>query len=232
MQVPSRRAVVVEDERPLARLVAGYLEREGFEVTQCHDGTGADAALRRADPDLVLLDLGLPGRDGVELCRELRTWSDAYVVVLTARTGEEQVLAAFAAGADDYVTKPFSPRELAARVRALQRRPVRAAGSAAPAPVAHGALLLDVAAGEARVDGVPVVLTPTELRLLAALAAEPGRTFRREDLLSEVWGAPWVGDAHAADVHVANVRRKLGDDATTQRFVRTVRGVGYRAGPA
>lgn len=232
MNAPTRRAVVVEDERPLARLVAGYLEREGYDVTPCHDGDAAGGVLRAVDPDLVVLDLGLPGRDGVDVCRELRTWSDAYVVVLTARSGESQVLDAFAAGADDYVTKPFSPRELAARVRALQRRPVRAPGAAAPPPVVHGVLTVDVGAGEARVDGEPVALTPTELRLLAALATEPGRTFRREDLLGAVWGAPWVGDAHAADVHVANLRRKLGDDAATQRFVRTVRGVGYRMGTA
>lgn len=232
MTAPARRAVVVEDERPLARLVAGYLQREGYTVTTCHDGDHADAALRAADPDLVVLDLGLPGCDGVDVCRELRTWSGAYVVVLTARTEEQQVLDAFAAGADDYVTKPFSPRELAARVRALQRRPVRTAGAAAPPPLAHGGLVVDVAGGEARVDGVLVGLTPTELRLLAVLAAEPARTFCREDLLAAVWGEPWVGDAHAADVHVANLRRKLGDDAAAPRFVRTVRGVGYRIGPA
>ncbi|MBU5422967.1 response regulator transcription factor [Cellulomonas hominis] len=232
------RAVVVDDERPLAGVVGGYLEREGFEVTLCHDGAAAVALLREADPDVVVLDLGLPGLDGVEVCRQLRTFSDCYVVMLTARSDEVDTLIGLSVGADDYMSKPFSPRELVARIRVMLRRPRR---PAPPAPAAGtppearvlcvGGLRLDLDAREVEVDSERVLLTRLEFDVLATLAARPGTVFSRPALIRAVWGEGWVGDEHLVDVHVLHVRRKLGDTAQEQRFVRTVRGVGYRMGP-
>ncbi|TQL01875.1 MULTISPECIES: response regulator transcription factor [Cellulomonas] len=231
--VPDRRAVVVDDEQALARLVAGYLERDGFETVVCHDGLQAVDVLRDVDPDLVVLDLGLPGLDGVEVCRRLRTFSDCYVVMLTARADEVDTLVGLSVGADDYMTKPFSPRELVARVGALMRRPRRDV-TLAPARggtvLEVGPLRIDVDAREVHLDGAPVPLTRTELDVLAALAARPERVLTRRALIDAVWGPGWVGDDHLVDVHVLHVRRKLGDTAEAQRFVRTVRGVGYRIG--
>ncbi|MGW6130818.1 response regulator [Cellulomonas sp. NPDC055163] len=230
-----RRAVVVDDEEPLARLVAGYLERDGFEVHVCFDGARALEVLREVDPDVVVLDLGLPGVDGVEVCRQLRTFSDCYVLMLTARAEEVDTLIGLSVGADDYMTKPFSPRELMARVGVLLRRPRSAAVPAEPPPAATvttvGSLTLDAAAREVHVDGEPVALTRTEFDVLAALAARPGMVFSRPALIEAVWGPGWVGDEHLVDVHVLHVRQKLGDSAEAQRFIRTVRGVGYRIGP-
>lgn len=230
---PDRRAVVVDDEQALARLVAGYLERDGFETVVCHDGLQAVDVLRDVDPDLVVLDLGLPGLDGVEVCRRLRTFSDCYVVMLTARADEVDTLVGLSVGADDYMTKPFSPRELVARVGALMRRPrhdVTLAPARGGTVLEVGALRIDVDAREVHLDGAPVPLTRTELDVLAALAARPERVLTRRALIDAVWGPGWVGDDHLVDVHVLHVRRKLGDTAEAQRFVRTVRGVGYRIG--
>ncbi|MBX9243596.1 response regulator transcription factor [Actinotalea ferrariae] len=231
----SRRAVVVDDERALARLVAGYLERDGFEVTVTHDGAQAVAVLREVDPDVVVLDLGLPGLDGVEVCRQLRTFSDCYVIMLTARAEEVDTLIGLSVGADDYMTKPFSPRELMARIQVLLRRPRRAAPAdqlpgEAPAVFEVGALRIDVDGREVWLDGEAIPLTRTEFDVLSALAAKPARVFSRRALIDTVWGLNWVGDEHLVDVHVLHVRQKLGDSAEAQRFVRTVRGVGYRIG--
>jgi len=231
---------VVDDEEPLARLVRTYLERGGFEVTLAFDGpSGLDLA-RQVRPDVVVLDLGLPGLDGLEVCRRLRTFSDCYVVMLTARGEEVDTLAGLSVGADDYVTKPFSPRELVARVAVMLRRP--RAGSDTPAgdtgpdaggPASRlvvGALAVDREAREVEVDGRAVELTRTEFDLLAALAARPRTAFGRRQLIEAVWGRDWVGDEHLVDVHVGHLRRKLGDDVGSGRFIRTVRGVGYRMG--
>jgi DNA-binding response OmpR family regulator len=235
---PALRAVVVDDEQPLASVVGGYLEREGFEVSLCHDGSAAVPLLREVDPDLVVLDLGLPGTDGIEVCRQLRTFSDCYVVMLTARGDEVDTLVGLSVGADDYMTKPFSPRELVARVRVMFRRPRRTQSDRAlpemPEParmLTVGGLTLDLDAREVVVDGEPVLLTRLEFDVLAALASRPGVVFSRAALIRAVWGEGWVGDEHLVDVHVLHVRRKLGDTAQQQRFVRTVRGVGYRMGP-
>lgn len=230
----TRRAVVVDDEQALARLVAGYLERDGFEVSVTHDGAQAVGVLREVDPDVVILDLGLPGLDGVEVCRQLRTFSDCYVIMLTARAEEVDTLIGLSVGADDYMTKPFSPRELMARVAVLLRRPRRPASAPAASPsrpaVEIGPLRMDLDAREVHLDGHPVPLTRTEFDVLAALASGPGRVFTRRALIESVWGANWVGDEHLVDVHVLHVRQKLGDSTDQQRFVRTVRGVGYRIG--
>jgi DNA-binding response OmpR family regulator len=224
------RALVVEDEAPLARLLAGYLERDGFEVTTCGDGERAVALARERDPELIVLDLMLPGLDGIEACRRIRTFSDAYVVMLTARAEETDKIVGLSTGADDYVTKPFSPGELMARVRAMRRRPRAGRGEPAP-PRRFGDLLVDPAAREVRLGGEAVELTRLEFDLLDALSEHPRLVWSRRRLLERVWGPEWVGDDHLVEVHVANLRRKLGDDPRSPRFVQTVRGVGYRMGP-
>lgn len=231
------RALVVEDEVSLAGVLASYLHRDGFEVSQVHDGISAVQTAREMDPDLILLDLGLPGLDGVEVCRQVRTFSDAYVVMLTARTEEVDMLIGLSVGADDYMTKPFSPRELSARVRALLRRPRRNAASSASVDSSaehdlrtFGPLSLDVPGREVWLDGEPVDLTRTEFDLLATLSERPRMAFSRQQLIDAVWGGTWVGDEHLVDVHIGHLRQKLGDDATRPRFIRTVRGVGYKMG--
>ena len=234
---------MVEDEVDLAMVVAGYLERGGFEVSVVHDGLDAVGTAREVDPDVVVLDLGLPRLDGVEVCRQLRTFSDAYVVMLTARADEVDTLVGLSVGADDYLTKPFSPRILLARVQAMLRRP-RPIGhldtrSGATPGAAHGSpartltfgdLAIDVDGRDVTLADRPVALTRTEFDLLAALAERPHLAFSRQQLIDRVWGPAWVGDEHLVDVHVGHLRKKLGDDPVRARFVRTIRGVGYRMG--
>jgi len=233
---PAPRVLVVDDEAPLARLVASYLTRDSFDVTVVSDGPSAVEAARTVDPDVIVLDLGLPGLDGLEVCRHVRSFSDCYILMLTARSEEVDKLVGLTVGADDYLTKPFSPRELVTRVHVLLRRPRTGPGvrttvqdSDEPALV-FGGLRIDVTAREIEVEGHPVALTRTEFDVLAALAAHPKRVFTRAALIAAVWGDSWVGDDHLVDVHIGHVRRKLGDDAGHPRFVRTVRGVGYRMG--
>jgi DNA-binding response OmpR family regulator len=224
--------LIIDDEMSLAKVVASYLERDGHEVECAFDGPSAVTAARRLLPDVVVLDLGLPGLDGIEVCRQLRTFTDCYVVMLTARTDEVDKLIGLGVGADDYLTKPFSPRELVARVRAMLRRPRVVAtpdGQDVP-PRTFGPLCIDVAAREVHLDGRPVELTRTEFDLLAALSARPRVAFSRHQLIEAVWGEAWIGDEHLVDVHIGHLRRKLGDDPIEHRFVRTVRGVGYRMG--
>lgn len=233
------RALVVDDEAPLAEVLASYLEREHFEVTVRHTGAEALDVARDVDPDVVVLDLGLPGIDGVEVCRQLRTFSDAYVVMLTARDTEVDTIVGLSVGADDYVTKPFSPRELVARIRAMLRRPrtvstpVPAVGSLNDemlAPRVFGPLSIDMAGRRVHLDNELITLTRTEFDILAALSSRPGVVWSRRQLIDAVWGEPWVGNDHLVDVHVGHVRRKLGDYPAEPRFIATVRGVGYRMG--
>ncbi|WP_101951455.1 response regulator transcription factor [Mycobacterium sp. 3519A] len=227
------RALVVDDETPLASVVAGYLKREMFEVHLAHDGHSALDLAREADPDVVILDIGLPGVDGVEVCRQLRAFSDAYVVMLTARDTELDTIVGLSVGADDYVTKPFSPRELVARVRAMMRRPRRTPDTNSETvspPRRFGILQIDVDAREVHLDGSPVMLTRTEFDILATLSARPGVVWSRGQLLQSVWGDTWVGADNVVDVHVGRLRRKLADDPAAPRYVVTVRGVGYRMG--
>lgn len=228
------RALVVEDEVELASVLASYLERAGFEVTVAHDGLQAVALAREVDPDVVVLDLGLPSLDGIEVCRQIRTFSDCYVVMLTARADEVDTLIGLSVGADDYMTKPFSPRELLARMQAMLRRPRplgdREGAGGDRAHLRFGALTVDPAGREVWIGEEPVALTRTEFDLLAALAAQPKLVFTRRRLIERVWGETWVGDEHLVDVHIGHLRRKLGDDATRGQYVRTVRGVGYRMG--
>ena len=222
------RALVVDDEAPLVALVRSYLEREGFEVAEAADGERAVALARELDPDVVVLDLMLPGMDGIEACRRIRAFSDAYVIMLTAKAEEVDRIVGLSTGADDYVTKPFSPAELVARVRAMLRRPRSAPDASAPRR--FGELEIDPPAREARVGGRPVTLTRLEFDLLDALSEQPRIVLTRSQLLERVWGPGWFGDDHVVDVHVANLRRKLGDEGAAPRYVRTVRGVGYRMG--
>ena len=225
--------LVVDDERPLARLVGNYLAKDGFDVTLAFDGDQAVDLARQVDPDVVVLDLGLPGLDGIEVCRVLRTFSDCYIVMLTARAEEVDKVVGLSVGADDYLTKPFSPRELIARVRAMLRRPRRTGGrvqSGEEPPRVFGALSIDVAGRETFLDGKPVQLTRTEFDVLSALSARPKLAFSRRRLIETVWGDDWVGDDHLVDVHIGHLRRKLADDPDAPRFIRTVRGVGYRMG--
>jgi DNA-binding response OmpR family regulator len=228
----SERVLVVDDERSLAKVVASYLERDGYQAQCAFDGPAALSAARAYEPDVVVLDLMLPGLDGVEVCRQLRTFSDCYVIMLTARTDEVDKLVGLGVGADDYLTKPFSPRELVARVRAMLRRP-RAGGGwlKEEPPRRFDTLQIDVAAREVHLDGRAVPLTRTEFDLLAVLSARPKIVFGRAQLIAAVWGEGWVGDEHLVDVHIGHLRRKLGDDPAAPRFIRTVRGVGYRMGP-
>jgi len=226
------RALVVDDEPSLTRVVAGYLEHEGFVVTTAADGEQALAAARREPPDVVVLDLMLPGIDGIEVCRQLRTFTDAYVIMLTARSEEVDTLIGLSVGADDYMTKPFSPRELTARIRVLLRRPrMTAQSSRDPQVRTIGDLSLHTQSREIHVGPTAVELTRIEFDLLDALTERPKLAYTRRQLIERVWGPDWVGDEHLVDIHIAHIRAKLGDDAATPRFVLTVRGVGYRMGP-
>jgi DNA-binding response OmpR family regulator len=227
------RVLVVDDERPLVDLVGKYLGREGYEVRAAFDGDDALVQAREFDPDVIVLDVMLPGVDGIEVARQVRTFSDAYIVMLTARTEEIDRIVGLSVGADDYVTKPFSPRELVARVQAMLRRPRSEAPSrrAGSDVRRFGALTIDPAAREVRRDGQPVDLTKLEFDLLDTLSSEPRVVFSKQRLLDVVWGSSSFRDEHVVAVHVANLRRKLGDDGDDPRWIRTVRGVGYRMGP-
>lgn len=228
------RVLVVDDERALAQMVDSFLTRAGYDVTQAHTGPEGLELARSLDPDVVVLDLGLPGLDGLEVCRQIRTFSDCYVLMLTARGDEVDRVVGLSVGADDYITKPFSVRELVARIQAVLRRPRRTGGTGEATPPAEtrvfGDLTLDVEGREVTISGEPIELTRTEFDVLAVLSARPTMVFSRRQILDEVWDPGWVGDEHIVDVHVAHLRRKLGDDPAEPRFVTTVRGVGYRMG--
>jgi DNA-binding response OmpR family regulator len=228
--MPAARILVVDDEANIRRIVASYLRADGFEVAEAADGKSALAVFDRISPDLVILDVMMPGVDGVEVLRELRRRSDVYVIMLTARAEETDRVVGLSVGADDYVTKPFGAKELVARVKAVLRR--RREG---PAPAGDDEVLrlegltIDLARHEVEREGVAVRLTALEFSLLTALASAPGRVFSRRQLLERVWGWDHVGDDRIVDVHIRKLRRALGDDPAAPRFVETVRGVGYRA---
>ena len=225
--------LVIEDEKPLADMVVAYLARAGYQTLIAHTGPAGVQAARESRPEVVILDLGLPGLDGIEVCRQIRTFSDCYVIVATARSDEIDTLIGLSVGADDYVTKPFSVRELVARVQTVLRRP-RTASSAqdhAQPPRVFGELSVDPSSLVVHLRGEPVALTPTERDLLMTLASRPSMAFSRRQLIDDVWGGGWVGDEHLVDVHIAHLRKKLGDNPDTGRYVTTVRGVGYRMGP-
>ena len=226
----SIRVLVVEDEKNLVALLRKYLEREGFEVYEAFDGPEAIEAAGLAEPDVVVLDWMLPGLDGIEVLRELRRSSEAYVIMLTARTEEVDRIVGLSTGADDYLTKPFSPGELVARIRAMLRRPRTGPREAVEedAPLEFGELTIDLARREVRLGEEQVYHTALQYDLLATLASRPGLVFSRGQLLERVWGDNYFGGDHVVDVHVANLRKKVEDDPSSPRYVQTVRGVGYR----
>jgi DNA-binding response OmpR family regulator len=226
--VTGKRVFVVDDDAKTVELVRLYLSRDGYKVITASDGIEALRLAREARPDLIVLDLMLPGCDGLEICRTLRRESDVPIIMLTARTTEDDKLAGLEVGADDYVTKPFSPKELAARVRAVLRRLPDEGLKRGPQEIQSGDLVIDFVKHEASVAGRPLRLTPVEFKLLAVLAREPGRTFSRSQLIEKVLGYDFEGFDRTIDVHILNLRRKLENDASHPRYITTVYGAGYK----
>jgi DNA-binding response OmpR family regulator len=230
------KVLIVEDNPEISYVIELALADARLDVRTVDDGNRALAEARTWMPDVVLLDLNIPGPDGFEVCRQLRHFSDAYVLILTGRAEEMDKLVGLSVGADDYLTKPFSPRELAARVQAMLRRPRDMAHTpeheAAPGDGrrALGLVEIDVASREVRAGGELIVLTKIEFDLLAALAGNVRKVHTRDQLREQVWGESWLADEHAVDVHMSNLRRKLGA-AGAAELITTVRGVGYRITP-
>lgn len=222
------RILVVDDDTALAEMIGIVLKSEGFEPDFCATGDGALSAFRESKPDLVLLDLMLPGKDGMEVCREIRRESDVPIIMLTAKSDTVDVVAGLEAGADDYVPKPFKPKELIARVRAR----LRISEPAAPEHLTVGDVTIDVSGHNVTRGGEPISLTPLEFDLLTALARKPWQVFSREQLLEEVWGYQHSADTRLVNVHVQRLRSKIERDPENPEIVVTVRGVGYRAGHA
>jgi len=223
----SARILVVDDDTALAEMIGIVLRTEGFEPHFCADGAQAFDAYRTARPDLVLLDLMLPGMDGIEVCGRIRADSGIPIIMLTAKSDTADVVKGLEPGADDYMVKPFNPKELVARIR-TRLRPTSSNGSAERLQV--GDLTLDVAAHEVRRGDKRINLTPLEFDLLLALASKPQQVFTREMLLEQVWGYHYKADTRLVNVHVQRLRAKVEDDPDNPRIVTTVRGVGYRAG--
>jgi DNA-binding response OmpR family regulator len=220
------RILIVEDNRNLAHGLRTNLEYEGHAADVAADGVSGLSLARARRHDLLLLDLMLPGLDGVEVCRQLRSFSDVYVIMLTARGEEIDRVVGLSVGADDYLVKPFSPRELVARIKALLRRPRMPATSTKTQVV--GDLNVDVARRKATVAGRDLGLTAVEFDLLATLGRDPGVVVTRQGLLDQVWGADYFGDDHVLDVHVAKLRRKLAADGAGTDLIETIRGIGFR----
>ncbi|MEZ5232042.1 MAG: response regulator [Acidimicrobiia bacterium] len=223
-----RRILVVDDEPAIRTLLSSYLVHDGYAVDEAGDGEAALAALRAHPFDLVLLDIMLPGMDGLEVLRQLRTFSDVYVILVTARTEEVDKLVGLRVGADDYITKPFSPREVLARVQAVLRRERDRAGGENDRRLRFERVAIDLDERTVVVDGREVALSALEFDLLAALAGSPRRVFSRTQLLERVWGYDFYGDERVVDVHIRNLRAKIGDDARNPTVIATVRGVGYK----
>ncbi len=220
-----KRVLVVDDDVKTVELVKLYLNRDGYRVLTAYDGVEALRLAREGRPDLIVLDLMLPGIDGLEVCHTLREESDVPIIMLTARTTDEDKLAGLELGADDYVTKPFSPRELAARVRAVLRR---LPGERGPVEIQHGELTVDFVKYEAFLAGRPLNLTPTEFKLLGVLVKEPGKVFNRAQLIENALGHDFEGFDRTIDVHILNLRRKLEPDPYHPRYLKTVYGAGYK----
>ncbi|MCI0393671.1 MAG: response regulator transcription factor [Chloroflexi bacterium] len=218
--------LVVDDEPKIVKLARDYLEQSGFRVATAADGTTALAAARHERPDLVVLDLNLPGLGGLDVCRALRRESDVPIIMLTARAEETDRLVGLELGADDYITKPFSPRELVARTRAVLRRVQ--GGVRQPGLLRAGDLEIDLNGYRVSRAGRPVELSRTEFNLLATLAREPGQTFTRAQLLSRIHGVAYDGFDRSIDAHIKNLRRKLEPDPAEPRYVLTVYGIGYK----
>jgi DNA-binding response OmpR family regulator len=227
------RALVVEDSPEFMLLCRHLLEKEGFDVLAATDGEGAVEQAQQSRPDIAILDLGLPDVDGIEVCRRIRQFTDAYIIMVTGRSDEVDKIVGLSVGADDYVTKPFSPRELAARIQAMRRRPRTSTTSpqSTNAVREYGDLRIDPDVREVTLAGEVLELTKIEFGILDLLSSAPRRTFTRGQLLEDVWGDNWYGDDHIIDVHVGNLRKKLRESASQPRYIRTLRGVGYRFEP-
>ncbi|MEZ5117140.1 MAG: MtrAB system response regulator MtrA [Candidatus Nanopelagicales bacterium] len=221
------RVLVVDDDTALAEMLGIVLRGEGFDPVFCADGETAVQAFRDAKPDLVLLDLMLPGRDGIDVCRAIRAESGVPIVMLTAKSDTVDVVVGLESGADDYIVKPFKPKELVARIRTRLRR----TEEPRPEQLEIGDLAIDVAGHVVRRDGQPIALTPLEFDLLVCLARKPWQVFSREALLQEVWGYRHAADTRLVNVHVQRLRAKIERDPERPEIVVTVRGVGYKAGP-
>ncbi len=223
--------LVVDDEKKLVALVKGYLEQEGYKVLTANDGATALELAHSSKPDLMVLDLMLPEVDGVEVCRRFRQFSNAYVIMLTARSEEIDKIVGLSVGADDYLTKPFSPRELVARVKAMLRRPrggnQSQEESITEPPRQLGELVIDESQHLVTKNGHEIALTSREFSLLSLLSRHPGRVFTRGQLMEQVWGIEYY-DEHVLEVHIGNLRKKLGEDSSGLGFIETVRGLGYR----
>jgi len=232
--VPAQSVLVVEDTEEIRELVTTVLRKAGLDVRAVGSGAACMEEVRRDAPDLIVLDLGLPDADGTEVCRQIRAETQCYVLMLTARAEEVDLLIGLAVGADGYMAKPFSPRELVARVQAMLRFPRTATAAVEPSAAAEESvrrlaeLEVDEESREVRVDGAVVDLTRTEFDLLAALASRPGRVLQRETLLREVWHTDWEGNLRLVEAHMSNLRRKLVAAGLNSPEIRTVRGVGYR----
>jgi two-component system, OmpR family, response regulator MtrA len=228
MEPMKGRVLVVDDDTALAEMLGIVLRGEGFEPVFCADGERAMGAFRESRPDLVLLDLMLPGKDGIEVCREIRGESGVPIVMLTAKGDTVDVVLGLESGADDYIVKPFKPKELVARIRARIRR----TDEPRPETLEIADLVIDVAGHSVRRDGQQIALTPLEFDLLVALVRKPWQVFTREVLLEQVWGYRHAADTRLVNVHVQRLRSKIERDPEHPEIVVTVRGVGYKAGPA
>lgn len=227
MDMSLKRVLIIEDEAKIARVVRDYLEQSGFTAWVTGDGDSALASMRAATPDLIVLDLGLPGRDGLDILRDLRRGSSVPVIILTARGDESDRIVGLELGADDYVVKPFSPKELVSRVRAVLRR--SEAGHLSDQEVIQVSDVdIDMAKMRASVGGQPIDLTQTEFQLLATLVRQPGRVFTRAQLLDAVHGVAFDSYERAIDAHIKNIRKKLEPAPAKPRYILTVQGVGYR----
>lgn len=229
----STTILVVDDEPPIVELIASYLRNDGFNVYTAFDGPSALDQARATRPDLIVLDVMLPGIDGMELCRRIQQEFDVYVLMLTARAEEIDKIVGLSVGADDYMTKPFSPRELVVRVKAILRRSRALSGAPQPRPSERPALefddlTIDPETREVCWSGAMIDLTPREFDLLYALAEQPGRVFSRRQLLERIWGHDFVGVDRVVDVHIGVLRRKLEGDHENQSLIQTIRGVGYK----
>jgi len=220
-----KRVLVVDDDAKTVELVKLYLNRDGYRVISAYNGVDALRLAREGHPDLIVLDLMLPGIDGFEVCRTLRAESDVPIIMLTARTTDGDKLTGLGLGADDYMTKPFSPRELAARVRAVLRR---LPGERGPDEIVHGKLTINFNKHEAYLNNQPLTLTSVEFKLLGVLARESGRVFSRAQLIEKALGYDYEGFDRTIDVHILNLRRKMESDPRNPRYIKTVYGSGYK----
>jgi len=222
------KILVVDDEETMVRSLSTLLAEEGYEVTVAMNGAQALEAARTERPDLILLDVMLPGIDGMEVCRQIRTWSTVPIIMLTAKTGEVDTVVGLEVGADDYVTKPFSPRELVARIKANLRRAQMQAQQAQEERLSAGDVVMDVGTRRVAVRDRAVTLSPKEFDLLKVLLSHPGRVLGRDFLLNQVWGEDFFGDTRTLDVHIRWLREKIEQDPSKPEYIQTVHGVGYR----